>query len=254
MKTLPIIPLLAAWLGLSLAAFAQETKVRIAVRSEVDRPFQGWGKAPLKEHGKVYYIMSIKLGDPGKGTVRPMVRPVDEALLRKVLVAQLARQGFRPMAGNEKPDILLTVIYGRGFLENPYMEGGVVDENGVINISAADANQHVEKARSGLYQAKLQNARLEKLFIRVTAWAYPDPAQGRQKPKELWKTTVLIDEPAHRDLNQFIEKMLAAAAGYFDHPTKEEEAFVDTPLPVGYVRLGDTKVVPDKPGDNEPRK
>lgn len=242
--------MLLALLTFTLSALAENSALRIAVRSEVDRPFQGWGKAPLKEHGKVYYIMSIKLGDPGKGTVRPMVKPVDEALLRKVLVAQLAKQGFRELTANEKPDILLTVVYGRGFLENPYMEGQVVDENGVVNIANIDAGSQVVKSKSVVYQGKLQSARLEKLFIRVTAWAYPDPAKAKQKPKVLWKTTVLIDEPAHRDLNQFLDKMLAAAAGYFDHPIAEEEAIIDTSLPEGYVRVGDTKVVPDQPGDN----
>lgn len=238
--------LFAALLALASSALAGElSHLRIAVRSEVDRPFKGWGKAPLKSHGKVYYIMYIKLGNPGPGGARELIKPVDEMLLRKLLVAQLAKQGFREMKPNEKPDILLTVMYGRGFLDNPYMDGQRVDNDGVVNISAGDSTDHVAKARSSIYQAKLQNARLEKLFINITAWAYPDTTKKKQKPKMLWKTTVLVDEPAHRDLNQFMEKMLATAAPHFDHPIEDEEAIIQTKFPEGYVRVGEAKEVPE---------
>ncbi|MFI5357465.1 MAG: hypothetical protein ACHQ4G_09035, partial [Opitutales bacterium] len=227
---------------------ADEAYVRIAVRSDVDQPFQGWSKAPLKEHGKLYYLASIKEGP----SALPMVKPVDQGMLRKLLVGMLAKQGFRPITAHEMPDVILTVIYGRGFLENPYLKGIMVDYSSDPPVETLDGldTEQIIKERDSTFEEHLQNAQFEKLFMRVSAWAYPGkppPKPKHVKPYLLWKTTVLIDDPINRDLNQYIEKMLEAAAPYFDHKTPEEEAFSSTTVPEGYVKVGDAKVVPPKP-------
>ena len=61
----------------------------------------------------------------------------------------------------------------------------------------------------------------------------------------LWKTTMVTDDPKHRDLNQFVDKLLAAGSNFFDQEIEKDEAFVRTDLPEGYVNIGDAKVMPD---------
>ena len=92
----------------------------------------------------------------------------------------------------------------------------------------------------------MQKAQYEKLCIRLTAWQYPtDP---KAKPKQLWHTTMIVDDPDHRDLNTIAAEMLAAGAPYFDKEIKEEEVDVNKPLPEGRVNLGTPEVVdPFKP-------
>ena len=153
---------------------------------------------------------------------------------------------------NETPDVILTVIYGRGFLENPYLKGIMVDYSSDPPVETLDGldTEQIIKERDSTYEEHLQNAQYEKLFVRVSAWAYPGkppPKPKHVKPYLLWKTTVLIDDPINRDLNQYVEKMLEAAAPYFDHKTPDLEAFSSTTVPEGHVTVGDAKVVPPKP-------
>lgn len=227
----------------------EDIPLTIAVRSSVDRPFQGLRKAPLKEHGKLYHFGYIQetLQDV------KLVRPVDEGRLRQLLAAELTKRGFREATGDEAPDIVLTVHYGRGLLHNPYLNDTIVNENTnppTVTIIGGVPTQLMRQKEHN-FEMKLQNANFEKLFIRVTAWANPakqdPPKPGRKpKPKALWKTTIVIDDPAGRDLNHFMEKMLAAGANYFDREIAEEEALIRTDLPEGHVELGEAKVVDDK--------
>lgn len=226
----------------------EDIPLTIAVRSMVDRPFQGFRKAPLKEHGKLYHIGYIQetLQDV------KLVRPVDEGMLRHHLGVELAKRGFREITGEESPDIILTVHYGRGLLHNPYLDDTIVNENTnppTVTIIGSIPTQLMRQKEHN-FEMKLQNANFEKLFIRITAWANPakqdPPKPGKKfKPKALWKTTIVIDDPAGRDLNHFMEKMLAAGAKYFDREIEEEEALIRTDLPEGHVKLGDAKVVND---------
>jgi hypothetical protein len=226
--------------------------LNIQVRSEVDQPFKGFRKEPLKEHGKVYAIASVSeaRGDES------LVMPIKEDLLLKHLTKELAKRGFRPATVAEPPEIVLTVLCGRGFLRNPYLDDVFMDETtSPPTASITGLPTNLINQRKAFYEMRLQAAQSEKLFIRVTAWANPDtqpePKPGKKKkPKLLWKTTMVTDDPANRDLNQFMEKMLAAGSEFFDRKIKDEEALITTDLPVGNVQLGDATEVPDdeKPG------
>ncbi|MEO6873337.1 MAG: hypothetical protein ABI222_00805, partial [Opitutaceae bacterium] len=94
------------------------------------------------------------------------------------------------------------------------------------------------------FEAKLQKAKYEKLYIRVSAWRYPTAAKA--KVRQLWNTTMVVDDPDHRDLNTLAAKMFEAGAPFFDHEVKEE-ADVYKPLPNGHVNLGTPEVVKPTP-------
>jgi hypothetical protein len=81
----------------------------------------------------------------------------------------------------------------------------------------------------------------------VRAWEYdPDLAK---KQKMVWMTTMHVDDPEHRDLNEISTKMLAAGAHYFDRRIGvEKEVVVAAAVPEGHVKVGTPEVVaPAKP-------
>ena len=109
-------------------------------------------------------------------------------------------------------------------------------------ITGASAIQLFDEKGQG-YESKLQKAAFEKLFIRITAWEYPDPtAQKKTRPKMLWKTVIVVDDPDHRDLNQVAQAMLEAAGPWFDKLHSKPEVEVHKPLPTGKVIVGPTEV------------
>jgi len=226
----------------------EDLPLNIAVRSSVDRPFQGLRKAPLKEHGKVYLIAAISEGR----FVEQLVMPLKEDILLAHLQAELAKRGFRPATPDHPPEIILTILYGSGLLKNPYLGDVMVNDTTqppIVTIQGANVKQLMKQKEFG-FEEKLQSANYEKLFIHIVAWANPDdlppPKPGRKKkPKELWKTTIVTDDHAHRDLNQSVEKMLAVGAKYFDREIEDEEAIITTDLPEGFVKFGETKVMND---------
>jgi len=227
-----------------------ELPLLIQVRSEVDRPFEGWRKAKLKEHGKLYAIVAIS---ESPSDVK-LVRPVDEDNLLRILRVELTKRGFVEITPKQQPEILLTVTYGRGLLRNPYQDDSMVNETSdppVVTITGAFPTQLIRQKEKD-FEEKLQNANFEKLFIRVTAWKFPEKASGepkekKVKPYQLWKTIIVTDDPTNRDLNQFLEKMLAAGANFFDREIEKEEAEIVDTLPEGTVTVGDITVL--KPGD-----
>lgn len=229
-------------------AYPEDMPLQIAVRSEIDRPFEGWGKAAVKEHGKAYLLASITEGR----SENKLVMPVDEAALLDLLRKELAKRDFHEVT-TEQPEIILTVIYGRGYLRNPYLDGAHIDDSGdppTVSISMANV-KYLQKRQEYGYLERLQEANHEKLFIRVTAWSNPatqTPKKpgGKVKPKELWKTTMITDDPGHRDLNQFMKKMLAAGSHFFDREMDDDEEFIKTDLPEGFVDYGDATVVEDE--------
>ncbi|MCC6414493.1 MAG: hypothetical protein IT582_01080 [Opitutaceae bacterium] len=232
-------------LTLTLTAADEPLPLNIQVRAEVDQPFTRWGREKIKEHSKVYDIVAIE-ETPSEV---PLVRPIDQEVVLKHLGKELAQRGFRPAAPGEAPGIILTVHCGRGYLRNPYLKGVLMDETTEPpTASIMGLQTHLINSRTAFHEQRLQEAQSEKLFIRVSAWAnpasLPEPKPGqRQKPKLLWKTTMVTDDPAHRDLNQFVEKMLAAGADFFDRTIKDPEAFVTTDLPEGFIKYGNLKVV-----------
>jgi hypothetical protein len=220
--------------------------VKIAVRSHVDERWKGFRKLGTIEHGKIYAIISIK----ETPSAQKLVAPVSEGRLVRQLREVLAARGFTEIVAGQRPDILLTVLYGRGFLKNPYLKGAMVDElSWDVPVSTiTDPDQALRQRQAG-YEAKLQGAQLEKLFIRVAAWKYPESPD--EKPANLWATTMVVDSPDRRDLNQFTAAMLAAGAEYFDRPMKEEEVRMDSAAPTGSVTLGPLKVVEEEVKDEK---
>jgi hypothetical protein len=246
--------LAAGCLGLTASVRAQEPD--IGVRSKVmDKDLQWSHKSGSLEeggHSKTFAIVAI---DEVKNA-EPLVKPVDQENILRQLFEQLQANGFKKYAKGTKPDILLAVSYGRGDMANPYerdtgetpgdMMGSGAGLAGVptTTITGAFAQQLMDEKTPG-YEAKLQKASYEKLFIRVTAFAYPtDP---KAKPKMLWKTVIVADDPDHRDLNAIAGQMIKAGAAYFDKDIKTPEIEFPAGVPEGKVNVGPATVVESAP-------
>jgi len=249
MKLLSIVALSLALAPLTYATTSDEDlPLDIQVRSNIDRPFKGWGREEAKDHGKVYLLASVT----ETLLARQLVMPLDENLLIKHLRAELAKRGYREYTPREPPELVLTVLYGRGFLKNPYLKDALYNEMmdpPVSTILAGNPKQLMRQKEYG-FEEKLQTANFEKLFIQVNAWAHPDtqpaPPKGKKKkPKRLWQTTMITDDPMHRDLNQFVDKLLSAGSKFFDQEMEDDEAFVRTDLPEGFIEYGDTVILED---------
>ncbi len=230
--------------GLAREAKATGPAVEIGVRSAVDERWEGVHKRGPIEHGKVYLIASLKQS-PSFGK---LVQPVAEAGLLQQLRQVLNSRGFREVAAMETPDVVLTLLYGRGHLRNPYLaniDGDISSDSlaptpGESQLAASVNPRLYDKRQWGAYEQKLLAAQKEKLFIRITAWKFP--GDRKEKPAELWKTTMVVDEPDQRDLNALYPKMLAAGAQFFDRPMKEEEVRIN-PSKTGRVNLGPMTIV-----------
>ncbi len=250
---------------LLLATTARAQDADIGVRSKVmDKDLQWGHKTASPEeggHSKTFAIVAI---EEVKAADR-LVKPVDQQNILVQLYEQLLANGFTKYAKGTKPDILLAVSYGRGEMQNPYFHGqGEVAGNSDVNAATAAAGpgqsgendsgatsvtltgaiaigQTVFDHRTAGYEAKLQKAGFEKLFIRVAAFAYPtDP---KAKPKMLWKTIIVADDPDHRDLNKIAAEMLKAGAPYFDKDLKKPEIEFWHGVPKGQVNVGTPEVV-----------
>jgi len=242
--------LAAGCLGcLAGAAGAQYNGLDISVRSEIaDKPF---GKSDPKDrpvHGKVYAIFAVNLIQ----SQDKLVKPVDATRLAGLVVHELDQHGYVRMLKGQQPDVLISVLYGRGWLRNPYLagsgpetQGGASSVPGVgsPSVSITGIPTQLFKEMGTGFEAKLQKAQYEKLCIRITAWQYPTDAKA--KPKQLWSTTMIVDDPDHRDLNTIAAAMLAAGSPYFDKEIKEEEVDITSPLPEGRVNVGPVEVVKD---------
>lgn len=234
---------------LARAAQAEYDGLDISVRSEVvDKPF---GKSNPKDrpvHGKVYAIFSVNMIH----SQDKLVKPVDATRLAGLVVQELDQHGYVRMLKGQKPDVLISVLYGRGWLRNPYLAGAgpetsggasSVEGVGQSSVTITGIPSQLFKEKGTGFEARLQKAQYEKLCIRVTAWQYPtDP---KAKPKQLWNTTMIVDDPDHRDLNAVAAEMLSAGAHYFDKEIKEEEIDVTAPMGEGKVNVGTPEVVPD---------
>jgi len=217
-----------------------ESKVEITVRAEVERPFRGLGRAPIKEHGKIYQIASIQLVPSNP----PLVRPVDDRFVLEALQKELTRRGFTAATDDQPPEIILTVIYGRGWLRNPYFDDVMIAEStNPPTVISHGMPTNMARQKSFSHESKLLAAQAEKLFLYVSAWANPadtaptDKRGKKPKPRRLWKTNMIVDDPSNRDLNDFIEEMLAAGSAYFDRQIDSEEVTVRSSIPEGRVIL-----------------
>lgn len=227
------------------AGCVHAAEVEIGVRSSVDQRWQGVRKLGPIEHGKVYLIASLKQA-PSAGK---LVQPVDEAGLLAQLRQTLNTHGFRESVADETPDVVLTLLYGRGHVRNPYLaniDGDISADSiaptpGESMLAAAIDPRLYDKRQWGFYEHKLLAAQKEKLFIRVTAWKFP--GDRKEKPAELWKTTMVVDEPDRHDLNELYPRMLAAGVPFFDRHLKQEEVTIATPTKEGSVRLGPLNIL-----------
>lgn len=215
----------------------------ISVRTHVERPFGGFRRKPPPVNGKVYGILSIAQTKESA----PIVQPISENAILAQLRSVLGKQGFREIVAGETPDIILTVLYGRGFLRNPYMRGVIEDpisDPPVVTILGATPDFLV-RIRQANYESKLQKAQSEKLYIRITAWAPPQTAVNGKKPepKILWHTTMVHDD-ARRDLNLVYKDMLEAGAPLFDKEIQVEEVEIRKRNPQGTVEVGVPEMVP----------
>lgn len=219
---------------------SHEITLDIDVRSAVDRPFEGWRKAAVKPNGRIYAIVAVS---DASGPVK-LVRPVDQGEVLRHLRAELDRRDFREIEAGERPEILLTVHYGRGFLRNPFLDDVMFDESSdPPTATITGMPTQLIRKKEYRFEERLQKANFEKLFIRVTAWEYPDPGAKAKlprkvKPRALWKTDMIVDDPANRDLNRFIKEMFAAGGPWFDRAMDKEEVTVSTDIPEGKVIIG----------------
>ena len=248
----PTLRLLIAVAALGLAgansARGQEENLDVGVRSKV---VDGDVKAKATKthpgeggHGKIYGVLAVSQIPAGE----KIVKPVDANRMLEALHRELAANGFARVSKGHKPDILLTVSYGRGYLPNPYTRdtGELttgVDQTPTMTITGAMPMQLYDAKTPG-WEANLQKNQFEKLYIRVTAWEYP--TQPNAKSKMLWKTIMVVDDPDHRDLNASMEKMLEAGAPYFDKEPKGPEVDIHKPVPTGRVNVGTPEVVEPK--------
>lgn len=225
----------------------QEVFMDIGVRSAVvDQPPKLTGKSNLQqagEHGKIYGILAVQ---PAPSEVK-LVKPVDANAIMQLLHHELNTHGFQRVEQGRHPEILLTVLYGRGYLVNPYMQDAGPDTPpeasafGVTSNTITGMPTQLFKEMGTGFVAKAQKAQFEKLFIRVTAWSYP--ADPKTKPRRLWNTTITLDDPDHRDLNGVAAEMLRHGSQYFGKQIDEPEIDIYAPLPEGHVNVGTPEVV-----------
>lgn len=215
----------------------------IDVRSSVDQRWQGFRKGGAIAHGKRYLLASVKAA----AGAAPLIRPVNEGELLRLLRSELARHDFREITKEQTPEIVLTVNYGRGFLRNPHLEDAMLDDatTGVPTATITSPKQAMRQ-RGFNAEARLQKAQFEKLYLAVTAWKYPE-ARG-EKPHFFWRTVMAVGNPDGRDLNLALPAMLAAGAGYFDREIKDPEVTINSTLPTGTVKLGPLDVIEERTG------
>ncbi len=216
----------------------------IDIRTSVDQRWRGFRKGGAVAHGKRYLLASVK---EAAGAV-PLVRPVNEGELLRLVRGELGKHGFQEITAAQKPEIVLTVNYGRGFLRNPHLEDAMVDETNSENTTIVTITSLAQlmRQREANFEEKVQKAQFEKLFITVTAWKYPE-ARG-EKPYFFWRTVMAVDNPDGRDLNLALPAMLAAGAGYFDREIKDPEVTINSTLPTGTVKLGPLDVIEERTG------
>lgn len=256
MKKHLIAALLAGLVTVGVSAVGLTEHMEIGVRSGIDKAEKkkrdqdaSYAQDPSKRLRR-YLLASVKEVKTGENLVKPVNARAIAAQLNQVL----QQQGFRPVGREEEPEIIVTALYGRGMIINPYIDPDTLPvtdwrkgRRGPSNISDSVPVTPVldHKSYVGL-RDKTAALNYEKLAIQVSAWKYPPPADPKLKPEELWVTTMYADDADHRDLNEISEKLLETAAPYFDkHIDREKEVKVWAPLPEGRVKVGTPEVVPE---------
>lgn len=230
--------LVLGWTGLlaNLAVGQGDDQLQVGVRSTVQ---------VVSGVGKVYAILAVQQ----MKSESELLKPVDAQRLMSLLRHGLNARGFQETDKQHPPDILITVQYGRGWLANPYLGGshggsasggGSASQVELVQGSVLRAEEVMAEKLPGR-EARLQKAAFEKLFIEVIAWQYPSDPNA--KATLVWKTTMVTDDPDHRDLNHVAADMIAAGTPYFDWDTGEPEIEISRRMPEGRVNVGTPKVV-----------
>lgn len=258
LRALLIIILGVTLMRTPLPAQQNSNDLNVGVQTRLDRQkiiWDGVHSHKLEnppEHGKIYAILVIQPTD----SLRKLVKPVDASAIRDELVHQLETHGYHHVAPNQKPEILLWVVYGRSWMPNPYFTNKhdvdnmgpenppftPGDPDGPPTVGVTDPNTAAELSipRNSHAATKLG---YEKLFILVRAFKYPPPPDPKQKPEALWVAMMYVDDPAHRDLNVVFKQMLEAGTPYFDKEIKGQEVEILKKVPEGHVNVGTPEVV-----------
>lgn len=268
MKTLRRSSLLrvVAFFGGSVAwsaVQAQEPDLNINIRTTVEIPVT----KSLGPHPTFGLMPAVEVAAAEK-----LVRPVaDQTLVavHRMLQEKLETQGYVGVTGKTRPEILITIQYGRGYLPNPYTLGMTVSDGqasggaagGLEKGPTAGADKmtgetgrtvvlrgpmnYMRRRESG-FEGKMQSANQEKLFFTIIAWNFASMQKGAKRVR-YWTTTILVDDPDHRDLNQIHDQMIAAGAEFFNRKTDREEAEISTRIRDGRVEIGTPRVIADDP-------
>lgn len=201
-----------------------------------------------------------------------LVRPVAEATLMDVyrlLQEKLVAQGYVGVQDKTRPKVLVTIQYGRGHLPNPYTKGMTISGGdpvdgvpvGVDKGPTAGAGKMTGETGPTVilrgpmdylrrhetdFQGKMQSAEQEKLFFIITAWDFASMRKGEKRVR-YWSTTILTDDPDHRDLNRIYAEMITAGAEYFNRKMNREEVELTATVKEGRVEVGTPRVIPDAP-------
>jgi len=239
-----VIFALSAPLGTSLWAQQNTGELDVGVRTQVDptAKFEKKIKGQKPEpRPRLYAILQVQL----RPNDQPLVRPVDPEMIAREIAQQLDAQGFVRTQPKQKPEMVITAEFGRGMLPNPYLGGDQVLENAETGLASVTASGlgflQLMRQKTVGYEAKLQKASYEKLYIEVKAWQYPTSPQ--ENPRVLWVAMMNVDDPDNRDLNTICREMLAAGGPYFDRAVDQPEVDVFKPLPEGTVKVGTPTVV-----------
>ncbi|MDB6093578.1 MAG: hypothetical protein JWM32_1140 [Verrucomicrobia bacterium] len=218
--------------------------MNITVRSGVDatenkkREKDPAYKNDIGRHAHVYLLGAVK---EVRGEEK-LPTAVNALAIARDIKGFLAKQGFVEIAHGQKPEIIITVNYGRGYLPNPYSEA--LRDKEFTNLSNTDNFNPPSYKSYHRLDERAVLASQEKLIIQVCAWKYPPPADPKKKPVLAWRTTMDVDDPDHRDLNIIYPKLLAAGAPFFDrHLDKDGEVMTDPSLKEGHVEMGTPEVV-----------
>ena len=246
-------PLLAAAVLVCLPARAQPMNnggmMEIEVRSgiDMDELYRRWREhdyaANPAKHATIFLIATV-MPHPSIG---PLVKMVDAPKIAQELTKQLEKRGFHAVLPDQKPEIIITVEYGRGWLPNPYTDSDAGKVHN--NLSNADPFHPwpVHEIFFSIGEEMMrQRADEEKLIIQVRAWKFPPPADPKKEPTMLWMTSMSVDDPEHRDLNEIYQKMLAAGAPHFDKPLdRDHPVRINSDVPEGHVKIGRPEVIDD---------
>ncbi|MDB6094782.1 MAG: hypothetical protein JWM32_2344 [Verrucomicrobia bacterium] len=243
---------------------AAERSMEVAVRSGIDMADKRKrDKDPAyardgQRRPRVFLLGSVR--ESKDGIKLPYL--VDAAAIAAELKRKLISQGFRPIRPGETPETVITAEYGMGRLPNPYSDenagtiplGGTrpermhLDDKAYNNLSDSDILTEWRDLSLDPNRTKAVRADAPELIIQVRAWKYPPPANPKKKPTMLWMTTMHVDDPEHRNLNQIYKELLAKGSPYFDqHIERGHELILDTGIPEGTVKIGEPTVVQPKP-------